>query len=213
MIKKSIITTISFIFFWALTGGVFAQDCAWLPPFLCTLVANDNPTVVIEARVRAAMFIAIGIIVLVAIAYGLYNAYKYIKSGGGDGMEEANNGMRAILFGIGSIFVILLGIAAVLIFFGANFLQVWLAPSCIAAPDGAGCYACQNQGEGANADTCRICNTNPNTTSISVVPTSDRGLAYDTNKDEGISDAEIRSAALNQPVTNVSCGTLVQETR
>jgi hypothetical protein len=212
MIKKRIITTISFIFFGALTGVASAQDCAWLPPFLCNLVANDNPVTDIEVRIRVAFFIAIGVIILIAIAYGLYNAYKYIK-GGGEGMEDANKGMRAILFGIGSIFVILLGIAAVLLFFGANFLQVWLAPSCIAAPDGAGCYACQNQGEGANADTCRICNTNPNTSGITVAPPSDTGLAYDTNNDGGISENEIGSTALNQPVTNVSCGTLVQETR
>lgn len=145
--------------------AVSAQaDCSWLPPFLCNLVANDNPVPVIEARIRAAFFIAIGVIILVAVAYGLYNAYKYIKSGGGDGMEEANKGMRAILFGIGSIFVILLGIAAVLIFFGANFLQVWLAPACIAKPDGMGCYACQNQGEGANKTLCATCNKNPNGT-------------------------------------------------
>ncbi len=138
-------------------SSVFAAECSWLPDFLCTLVANENPVTVIEARVRAAFFIAIGAIILIAIAYGLYNAYKYIKSGGGDGMEEANKGMRSILFGIGSIFVILLGIAAVLIFFGAPFITSMLSPVCISYPLSMGCKACQTNDEA----TCTRCNKNP----------------------------------------------------
>lgn len=159
----------SFAMVFVSISSVAAQECSWLPEFLCNLVATDDAVSVIETRIRAAFFIAVGIIILVAVAYGLLNAYKYIKSGGGDGMEEANKGNQAILYGIGSIFVIVLGIAAVLIFFGANFMDVFLSPACIGAPDGAGCQACQNRnnatlnpGTGTASDLCTRCNNNPN---------------------------------------------------
>jgi len=147
-----------------------AKDCSWLPSFICDLVSSDDAVGVIEARIRAAFFIAIGVIVLIAIAYGIFNAYKYIKSGGGDGMKDANSGMQGILFGIGSIFVIILGIVAVLLFFGAKYFEVMLAPSCINSPAGIGCFACQNQGLGVvaasnmtmNQSACNTCNNNPN---------------------------------------------------
>jgi hypothetical protein len=198
----------------AVTTNVSAQECPWLPDFLCTLVSNDDPTAVIEARVRAAMFIAVGIIILIAISYGLYNAYKYIKSGGGDGMSEASQGMQGILFGIGSIFVILLGIAAVLIFFGSGFMQVFLAPTCIAAPNGAGCYACQNQkvvtGGVKNADACGTCNANSKAPSVGVVPASGFKIVWDSNKDGQIDTTE---AANSSVAFSGTCDTVIKQVK
>lgn len=200
------------LFLVVLTTNVSAQECPWLPGFLCTLISNDDPTAVIETRIRAGMFIAVGIIILIAIAYGLYNAYKYIKSGGGDGMSEANQGMQGILYGTGSIFVILLGIAAVLIFFGANFMQVFLSPACISAPDGAGCYACQNQkvvnGGIDNATACQICNSDSNGT-VNVLPASGFKLVYDLNKNKAIDPAEENDPTV--VVSSSSCSTLVKQ--
>ncbi len=202
--------------FGLLSLNTLAAECSWLPDFLCNLVGTSSPVTVIETRIRAAFFIAIGAIILIAIAYGLYNAYKYIKSGGGDGMEEASKGMRSILFGIGSIFVIILGIAAVLLFFGANFIDVTLAPTCISYPDGAGCYSCQNQKVGTvdprpNKVACDLCNKSPNasTPDKKIVPKAGYKLYYDSTDDKVIDDSDAYSVS----EITVKCSTLIKEVK
>jgi hypothetical protein len=143
---------------------------SWIPDILQTYICNGNPEQFIEYRIRALFAIAVGVIILVAIAMGLRMSLKLITSGGQDAKkQEAFDGIKAIFLGIASIFVILLAIPLVLGYFGFKFEDMSTGILiCTRAPQGAGCYACMNKSLKSattdNAQICAVCDSNSNAT-------------------------------------------------
>lgn len=147
----------------------------WIPSILQTYICNSSPEQFVQSRIRALFSIAVGILILLAIAMGLRMALKLITSGGKDSKkQEAFDGIKAILLGIASIFLIMLAIPLVLGYFGFSFKDMSSGILiCTAAPDGAGCYACMNKGIGNNAQICSTCDSN--TDSVIPYPATDNG--------------------------------------
>lgn len=164
MFKKFVIAFCITVSLYIFTVPVSAQ-CAenWLPEVIQEYVCNPNPEQFAESRVRALFTIAVGVIILVAIAMALRASFKLITSGGDkDKMDDAFNGVKAIFLGIASIFLIMLAIPLVLGFFGYDFNQMSSGLLiCVRAPESAGCYACMHKEleneELSNRNLCSIC--------------------------------------------------------
>lgn len=162
------ISSLTTSFFW-LTSGAHAE-CVdmWIPDVIQGYICNPNPEMFAESRIRALFIIAVGIIMLVAIAMALKMSFKLITSGGKeDKQQEAFDGIKAIFLGIMFIFVIMLAIPITLGFFGFNYKDMTSGMLiCVRAPQSAGCYACLNKnnsiGDVNNASLCSICDKNPN---------------------------------------------------
>ncbi len=142
---------------------------SWLPPFIEELVGSGNDvTLKIADRARVFFVILFAFVVIIAVWYTILASIKYIRSQGEAGeIENSQKAVQAVLVGIAILFIGLMGIAVVLLFFESALS--WFVPHsvCIEYPEGAGCYACQNQGSGAidnatgrfeNELACQRCN-------------------------------------------------------
>jgi len=135
--------------FFAFTGGAFAQTSSssstFLPPALQALfdllgVGGSGTATFITNRVQFAIYVILGLIILVAVAYSIMAGIKYIRSEGDPGkIEEAQKSIKAILMGIAAIFVGILGIILVYVIFNQTINPSSLPQVCISAGDSVGC--------------------------------------------------------------------------
>lgn len=111
----------------------------------------------ITGRVRTGLFIALGLLILVAVVYALLAAFKYIQSQGDPGkIEEAQKAIKAIFYGIAAMMIGIVGIVLVFVFFGNSFVDPSLSQVCLAAPNSKGCGSCKNDFKDSQA-TCVQC--------------------------------------------------------
>jgi len=109
----------------------------------------------VTSRVQLALFIAIGVLVLVAVVYALVAAFKYIKSQGDPGkIEEAQKAIKAIFMGLAALMIAIIGIVLIFVFFGANMPKTDLIQTCISSPDSQGCTECK---QNLNSTRCQYC--------------------------------------------------------
>lgn len=115
----------------------------------------------ITSRVRVALFIALGLIIVVAVVYALVASFKYIQSQGDPGkIEEAQKAIKAIFFGIAAMMIAIVGVILVFVFFGASPVEPNLFQTCLSAPDSPGCDSCKVDGlAGGNCNTCETFST------------------------------------------------------
>jgi len=111
----------------------------------------------ISGRVRTGLYIALGLIILVAVVYALIAAFKYIQSQGDPGkIEEAQKAIKAIFMGIAAMLIGIVGVVLVFVFFGAGRVDPTLTQVCLSAPNSVGCNICITEGVEGNA--CEWCN-------------------------------------------------------
>lgn len=109
----------------------------------------------IVSRIQLALFIAIGVLVLVAVVYALISAFKYIRSQGDPGeIEEAQKAIKAIFFGIAAMLIAIIGIVLVFVFFGLGTPEPELFQVCVSAPASVGCDVCKDDN---TATACNFC--------------------------------------------------------
>ena len=147
----------------ASTGVVSAQSTSILPPFLQNMFdilgsnaygSGDKLT----ATITAALYIILGAIILVAVIYSILAGIKYIRSEGEPGkIEEAQKAIKAILMGVASIFVGIIGIVLIYAFVGQSILQPSFQQVCLSAPSSIGCKRSSDQG--ANDPIVKFCVT------------------------------------------------------
>lgn len=114
-------------------------------------------TVFVTSRVRVALVIALGILILVAVVYSLIAAFKYIQSQGDPGkIEEAQKAIKAIFLGVAAMMIGIVGVVLVFVFFAATRPDASLFQVCLSAPSSSGCASCMEV-EGSDADLCEIC--------------------------------------------------------
>jgi heme/copper-type cytochrome/quinol oxidase subunit 2 len=107
---------------------------SFLPAPLQTIVKEltTNPGDVVTARIRLALMIALGAIVLVAIVFSMLAAFKYISSQGEEGkVTEAKKAVQSILVGIAVLFISIIGIFLVFTFFGVTAPDTGLCAPCV----------------------------------------------------------------------------------
>lgn len=144
-----------------LPQGVSAQN-SLLPEEISNvfdLFGEDGSltTVFVTSRVRVALVIALGILILVAVVYALIAAFKYIQSQGDPGkIEEAQKAIKAIFMGVAAMMVGIVGIVLVFVFFAATRPDASLFQVCLSAPSSGGCASCM-QVAGSTADLCETC--------------------------------------------------------
>ncbi|MEI6887070.1 MAG: hypothetical protein WCK31_02420 [bacterium] len=97
-----------------------------IPTFLDPLVKAGSSlgtepgtsTVTLLSSILTIVFI---VVFLVAIVYTFMAAIKYIRSEGNEQkVEEAKNAVKAVLFGVGAMFVAILGVVLISAFFGVT---------------------------------------------------------------------------------------------
>jgi fumarate reductase subunit D len=144
--------------------GAFAQtDPSFLPDQIITIFDLLGPrgtgtAEFIVSRVRVGLFIALGVIIVVAVIYALLASFKYIQSQGDPGkIEEAQKAIKAIFYGIAAMMIAIVGVILVFVFFGANPVEPNLYQTCLSAPNSLGCDSCR--AEGINGGNCRTCET------------------------------------------------------
>jgi hypothetical protein len=132
-----------------LPSGVSAQTSKLLPEQIqeiFDLFGRDGTGTAsfISGRVRTGLYIALGMIVLVAVIYALIAAFKYIQSQGDPGkIEEAQKAIKAIFMGIAAMLIGIVGVVLVFVFFGAGRVDPNLTQVCLSAPNSQGCEQCQ----------------------------------------------------------------------
>lgn len=181
---KAIVTIISVF----LIGGVFfsTQAQTLLPDNIqeiFNLLGPEGSGVVpfIVSRVQLALFIAIGLLVLVAVIYALLSAFKYIRSQGDPGeIEEAQKAIKAIFFGLAAMLIAIIGIVLVFVFFGLGTPEPELFQVCVSAPNSVGCQRCQQDGQ---SNTCQFCEAAYQSLSTQRIP--------DTNGDGTLTEEDL----------------------
>lgn len=109
----------------------------------------------ISGRVRTGLYIALGMIILVAVIYALIAAFKYIQSQGDPGkIEEAQKAIKAIFMGIAAMLIGIVGVVLVFVFFGAGRVDPNLTQVCLSAPNSVGCEACKEDTSSAICLSC-----------------------------------------------------------
>lgn len=142
--------------------SVHAQsDPSFLPEQILNLFNLLGPqgsgtAAFITSRIRVALFIALGLIIVVAVVYALIASFKYIQSQGDPGkIEDAQKAIKAIFFGIAAMMIAVVGVILVFVFFGASPVEPNLYQTCLSAPNSLGCDSCRSEGiSGANCNTC-----------------------------------------------------------
>ncbi len=135
-----------------LPQGVHAQNNSFLPKQiidLFNLMGQDGAGTAgfITGRVRTGLFIALGILILVAVVYALLAAFKYIQSQGDSSkIEDAQKAIKAIFMGIAAMMIGIVGIVLVFVFFSASQPAAELFQTCISAPNSVGCEDCKENG-------------------------------------------------------------------
>lgn len=145
-----------------LTTGVQAQNSSLIPPQILEIFGLLGPEGTgtanfITSRTRTALFIALGVVVLVAVVYALFAAFRYIQSQGDPGkIEEAQKAIKAIFMGVAAMLIGIVGIVLVYVFLGSSSVNPALNQVCISAPNSPGCQSCiESNSEG---QTCLDCN-------------------------------------------------------
>lgn len=144
-----------------LPQGVSAQN-SLLPEEITNffdLFGEDGSltTVFVTSRVRVALVIALGILVLVAVVYSLMAAFKYIQSQGDPGkIEEAQKAIKAIFMGVAAMMIGIVGIVLVFVFFAVTRPDASLFQVCLSAPSSSGCASCM-QVDGSDPTLCEKC--------------------------------------------------------
>ncbi len=109
----------------------------------------------ISGRVRTGLYIALGLIILVAVVYALIAAFKYIQSQGDPGkIEEAQKAIKAIFMGIAAMLIGIVGVVLVFVFFGAGRVDPTLTQVCLSAPNSNGCEICKADVENSQCTAC-----------------------------------------------------------
>jgi len=140
--------------------GVAAQNSGLLPEQIKSifdLFGRDGTGAAsfISGRVRTGLYIALGMIILVAVVYALIAAFKYIQSQGDPGkIEEAQKAIKAIFMGIAAMLIGIVGVVLVFVFFGAGRVDPNLTQVCLSAPNSQGCEQCQFDIESASCLAC-----------------------------------------------------------
>lgn len=117
-------------FFVGLTGSlalllvpVTVKAQSFLPDFLKPLFERkfDDPGAQVTAVISSVLTVIFIVVFVVAIVYTFIAAIKYIRSEGNEQkVEEAKNAVKAVLFGVGAMFVAILGIVLITALFGIN---------------------------------------------------------------------------------------------
>ena len=132
-------------------------ESSFLPDVISDLLDQFGLLEYITSRVQFLIFAFLVIIMLAAIVYSLIAGFKYIQSQGDPGkIEEAQKGIKAVLMGIASVFVSIIGIALVVLFLGGEKLPTELYESCLYEPASAACTVCKEDGvvDGNQCDFC-----------------------------------------------------------
>jgi hypothetical protein len=146
--------------FLLLPSGVTAQTSNLLPDQIeeiFDLFGEDGSGTAsfISGRVRTGIYIALGMIILVAVIYALIAAFKYIQSQGDPGkIEEAQKAIKAIFMGIAAMLIGIVGVVLVFVFFGAGRVDPNLTQVCISAPNSNGCEKCKEDVEDKDCVNC-----------------------------------------------------------
>lgn len=162
--KKQVFASLlmSPLFLLLFSVGVHAQtDPSFLPEQILSLFNLLGPdgsgtASFIVSRVRVGLFIALGVIIVVAVIYALLASFKYIQSQGDPGkIEEAQKAIKAIFMGIAAMMIAIVGVILVFVFFGTSPVEPNLYQTCLSAPNSLGCDSCR--AEGINGGDCRTC--------------------------------------------------------
>ncbi len=142
--------------------SVHAQnDPSFLPEQILNLFNLLGPqgsgtAAFITSRIRVALFIALGVIIVVAVVYALIASFRYIQSQGDPSkIEDAQKAIKAIFFGIAAMMIAVVGVILVFVFFGTTPVEPNLYQTCLSAPSSLGCDSCRSEGiAGSNCNTC-----------------------------------------------------------
>jgi uncharacterized membrane protein len=132
----------------------------------------------IASRVQLALFIAIGLLVLVAVIYALISSFKYIRSQGDPNeIEQAQKAIKAIFFGLAAMMVAIIGIVLVFVFFGVSLPQTDVYQVCVSAPASVGCQRCKQD---KTINTCIFCEEAYKSLSSRTIPDLNRDGTLDS---------------------------------
>jgi len=147
-VKISLVFTLANI---AAINYVAAQSL--LPSFMQELIDNwegTSTTDKITGLVRLALTLAFGVVILIAVAFSIIAAIKYIRSQGDAGqVEEANKAIKAIFQGVAMMFVGIIGVILVFFVFEVAIPDPSLPNVCVQYPESIGCRICS---EGTEKD-------------------------------------------------------------
>jgi hypothetical protein len=172
----------------------FAAQSSILPDSIRDLLNSLGPAGIcassyITSRVQFVLVLALGGIVLVAVAYALLAAFKYIRSEGESGkMEEAQKSIKAIFIGIAAMLIAIIGIVLVFAIFGAQQANPELLQTCINAPLSKACKNCNE--EGSAGALCSACENAINNYCSGPGPSKDGGLSFEKLITSGSAEAK-----------------------
>jgi hypothetical protein len=175
MMKKLITVMLFFLFSTIGVNTVSAQE--FLPDTISDLFGllgedGSGATQFVTSRVQSLLLIGLALLVLSAVVYAAFSAYKYISSQGDAGqVEESGKAVKAIFLGIAVLLLSVVGIALIFVFFGTELINTEVYQVCVSSPNSVGCTACQgDQGgvvgafETAKFDSANIINPGEATT-------------------------------------------------
>jgi len=145
------------------TGSSISSGSSLLPPLIDDLFKSFGEgggglAAFLTGRVQFAVYAVFGLIILVAIAYSVMAGIKYIRSEGDPGkIEEAQKSIKAILMGIASIFVAIVGIVLVYVVFGQSIVKPETPQVCLSAGGSVGCIQYTQSKKGADNEYTTFC--------------------------------------------------------
>jgi amino acid transporter len=145
--KKLIVSCIALIFMNFGINTVSAQE--FLPDTISDLFGllgedGSGATQFVTSRVQSLLLIGLALLILSAVVYAAFSAYKYISSQGDAGqVEESGKAVKAIFLGIAVLLLSVVGIALIFVFFGTELIGTEVYQVCVSSPNSVGCTGCQ----------------------------------------------------------------------
>jgi hypothetical protein len=150
-IKLTALFIVTVLFSSLLITQVNAQE--FLPDTISDLFGllgedGSGATQFVTSRVQSLLLIGLALLILSAVVYSAFSAYKYISSQGDAGqVEESGKAVKAIFLGIAVLLLSVVGIALIFVFFGTELISTELYQVCVSEPNSRGCIACNGEGD------------------------------------------------------------------
>lgn len=142
----------------SLGGIVYAQEqSTWLPPVLTKILSGDIIKVA-SNRVRVFFVLMIGAFLLIVIFYIIKGLMDFSRDEAKE-IGDAGKIMQKQFIAVAGVFIAVIGVAVILVFFGASIFQWTPHPTCIDNANSYGCWACNHQDTNdLNLKICNACN-------------------------------------------------------
>jgi 4-hydroxybenzoate polyprenyltransferase len=151
-----LVSLLSIVFF---GGAVYAQDQSpWLPPVLTKILSGDIIKIA-SNRVRVFFVLMIGAFLLIVIFYIIKGLMDFSRDESKE-IADAGKVMQKQFIAVAGVFIAVIGVAVILVFFGASIFQWTPHPSCIENASSYGCWGCNHQDKDERyKKICDACNS------------------------------------------------------